>query len=98
MQIDTMEKRSGNSCHIFLDLQLNASAFFRRVSKVTTLGEKIKQYRIQKGLSLRKLAKELGIDPGTLARWERSEANPRGKLKRGMNSFLMDLSKGTVGQ
>src|SRR5271169_2043631 len=37
-------------------------------SNATTLGEKIKQYRIQKGLNLRRLAKDWGIDPGTLAR------------------------------
>lgn len=57
-------------------------------SNATTLGEKIRQYRVQKGLSLRKLAKELGVDPGTLARWERGESEPRGKLKRRINLFL----------
>ena len=49
-------------------------------SNATTLGERIKQYRIQKGLSLRRLAEELGVDPGTLTRWEREEVEPRGKL------------------
>ena len=43
---------------------------------VTTPGEKIKPDRIQKGLSLRKLAEELGIDPTTLARWEKNERKP----------------------
>ena len=45
-------------------------------SNANTLGERIRQYRIQKGLSLRKLAKELGVDPGTLARWEKDERKP----------------------
>jgi transcriptional regulator with XRE-family HTH domain len=49
-------------------------------SNATTLGERIKQYRIQKGLILRRLAEELGVDPGTLTRWEREEVEPRGKL------------------
>jgi len=58
------------------------------LSNATTLGEKIKQYRIQKGWSLRKLAKELGIDPGTLARWERNVILPRAALKIRLNGFL----------
>jgi len=49
-------------------------------SNATTLGEKIKQYRIQKGLSLRNLAMELGIDPGTLARWEGGQKIPSMKM------------------
>ena len=61
-------------------------------SNATTLGERIKQYRIQKGLSLRRLAEELGVDPGTLAKWERGYHEPRGKLKELMNSFLEILT------
>ncbi len=38
---------------------------------VTTIGEKIQQYRRKRGLSIKNLAKILGIDPSTLARWER---------------------------
>jgi len=34
------------------------------MGKATTMEEVIKQYRIRKGLSLGKLAKVLGIDPG----------------------------------
>ena len=52
----------------------------------TGLGEKIKQYRVRKGLSLRKLAKELGIDPGTLARWERDRGLPNATIKRLLRS------------
>jgi len=54
----------------------------------TSLGEILKQYRIQKGLSMRRLATELGVDPGTLAKWEKGYHEPRGKLKELMNSFL----------
>ena len=35
------------------------------------LGQQIKQYRRKQGLSIKKLAKQLGIDPTTLARWEK---------------------------
>jgi transcriptional regulator with XRE-family HTH domain len=57
-------------------------------SNATTLGERIKDYRLQKGASLRKLAKELGIDPGTLARWERGVSNPSRKMSKRLYAFL----------
>jgi transcriptional regulator with XRE-family HTH domain len=46
-------------------------------SNATTLGERIKQYRIQKGLSLSRLAEELGVDSGTLARWGNGRSKPK---------------------
>lgn len=46
-------------------------------SNATTLCERLKEYRIQKGLSLRRLAKELGIDPGTLANLEKGVRKPK---------------------
>jgi len=57
-------------------------------SNANSLGEKIKQYRIQRGLSLRKLAKQLGIDPTTLTRWEKGMREPQRALKQRLNSFL----------
>jgi DNA-binding XRE family transcriptional regulator len=54
----------------------------------TNLGEKIKQYRIQKGLSLRRLAKEMGIDPGTLSKWEKGQSNPNSKLRTQLQEIL----------
>jgi DNA-binding transcriptional regulator YiaG len=56
-------------------------------SDATTLGEKIKQCRIREGLSLRRLARELGIDPGTIANWERGRSNP----KRAFMSWLDEM-------
>jgi transcriptional regulator with XRE-family HTH domain len=37
------------------------------------LGERIKQYRYLKGISQKELAKQIGIDPTTLSRLERSK-------------------------
>jgi len=45
-------------------------------SAPTTLGEKIKEYRRVHGLSQKRLAQFLQIDPGMLARWERDEGKP----------------------
>ncbi len=60
-------------------------------SNATGLGERIKQYRIQKGLSLRRLAKEMGVDPGTLARWEKNKRKSNRRLKRLLESVLSVL-------
>ena len=45
----------------------------------------------RRGLSIKKLAKILYVDPATLARWERKEVEPRGKLKERVNPFLNNL-------
>lgn len=50
-------------------------------SNATCLGEKIKRYRIRRGLSLRKFAREFGVDPGTLARWEKDKTRSTKKLR-----------------
>ncbi|MFI5253101.1 MAG: multiprotein-bridging factor 1 family protein [Bacteroidota bacterium] len=55
--------------------------YIPRDGNATDLAEKIKQYRIHKGLSLRRLAKELGIDPGTLGSWEKGERKPTARFK-----------------
>ena len=61
-------------------------------SNTTTFGERTKQYRIQKGLSLRKLAKEIGVDPGTLARCEIGQVEIRLKLRERIISTLIPLA------
>ena len=55
---------------------------------VTSLGGMIRQYRVQKGLSLRKFAKELGVDPATIARWEEGKSQPRGELIECLSTLL----------
>jgi DNA-binding XRE family transcriptional regulator len=44
------------------------------------LGEKIREYRQIHGLSQKKLAEQLGVDPTTLAGWERSKRQPNKRL------------------
>jgi transcriptional regulator with XRE-family HTH domain len=45
-----------------------------------TISEAIKAYRLNHGLSQKKMAGLLGIDPTTLARWEKGKATPSKKL------------------
>ena len=46
-----------------------------------TLGQTIKRYRYMRGISQNELARQLGVDPTSLARWERDESKPCTKLK-----------------
>jgi transcriptional regulator with XRE-family HTH domain len=41
-----------------------------------SFAERLKTYRLRLGLSQRKLAAKLGIDPGTLGSWERGRRKP----------------------
>lgn len=49
-----------------------------RMSK--SLGGRIRDFRRVHGMSQAKLARRLGVDPGTLGRWERGEGFRCGKL------------------
>jgi transcriptional regulator with XRE-family HTH domain len=45
-----------------------------------TLGERIVNYRRLSSITQKELARTLGVDPSTLARWERNENHPQRKL------------------
>lgn len=60
--------------------------------RMQTLAERMQHYRRISGFSIKKLARLLGIDPMTLARWESGEVEPRGKLKERVNLFLKILN------
>ena len=47
-----------------------------------TIGGTIKAYRLMHGLSQKKLAKAVGVDPTTLARWENSRSKPGEGLRK----------------
>ncbi|MHB9010697.1 MAG: helix-turn-helix domain-containing protein [Ignavibacteriaceae bacterium] len=58
--------------------------------KLETVGGKIIAYRILNGLNQKKLAKQLGIDPTTLARWEKNKGKPhKDFLNEIVKSFKM---------
>jgi transcriptional regulator with XRE-family HTH domain len=48
----------------------------------TTLPERFQAARTALGLSQAALARRIGIDPGTVARWEAGKGRPGGKLSR----------------
>ena len=61
-----------------------------------TMGERIKQYRRKQGLSIKKLAKILDIDPTTLARWERGTKKTRKKTLDRLNHLLSRHSSDVI--
>ena len=50
--------------------------------------EKIKTYRQLIGISQKSLAKQLRMDPGTVARWEKGKGRLSKELLEGLNQFF----------
>jgi ribosome-binding protein aMBF1 (putative translation factor) len=53
-----------------------------------SVGERLLAYRRERGLCQAALARLLGVDPGTLSRWERGLRVPTGKHARLAERFL----------
>jgi DNA-binding XRE family transcriptional regulator len=57
-----------------------------------TLSEQIVNYRRLLGITQKELAKSLGVDPGTLGRWERGKGYPQAKHLKKVTEFLETAS------
>jgi transcriptional regulator with XRE-family HTH domain len=53
-----------------------------------TLGGKVKYYRYQKGLSQKRFAKLLGVDPSTIKSWEENEFEPEAENSKKLAGYL----------
>ena len=53
-----------------------------------TMGERLVRRRTTLGLTQKEAAHQTGVDPGTLARWERDERTPNGAFLTSVNAFL----------
>ena len=53
-----------------------------------SLGERIVQLRRTLGIRQDRLAHQLGVDPSTLARWERGEGHPNASYEPILHGFL----------
>jgi transcriptional regulator with XRE-family HTH domain len=56
-----------------------------------TFGERIKMYRKTHGLSQKKLARQLGVDPTTLARWEKDQIQSKGERTKEAAAKLLSM-------
>ena len=57
-------------------------------------GDKIKLYRRKHGLSIKKLACTLGIDPQTVGRWEEGMSKPKGEIRQRLEHLFHNAGKG----
>ena len=57
--------------------------------KTEKLGDKIREYRRVHGLSQKKLAEQLRVDPTTLAGWERGEHRPSKQRLENLSIFCL---------
>lgn len=62
------------------------------------LGERLLVFRRERGLSQAAFARLLGIDPGTLSRWERGLRVPTGKHAELTETFLGAVRRNTAGK
>jgi transcriptional regulator with XRE-family HTH domain len=61
------------------------------ITEPTTIADQIRLARQLRGLSQQKMAKILGLDPGTVARYERGIRRPRGKYLHRVEDLLGQL-------
>jgi DNA-binding XRE family transcriptional regulator len=54
----------------------------------TSLADRLVRGRESLGLTQKESAKRIGVDPSTLARWERGEREPAGEVAAGVMRFL----------
>jgi DNA-binding transcriptional regulator YiaG len=58
--------------------------------QANTLAEQLVRQRTRLGLSQKESAERLGVDPSTLAKWERGEREPAGGFLARVERFLQD--------
>jgi transcriptional regulator with XRE-family HTH domain len=73
----------------FLDYEPN-------ISSVKSLGQRIKAYRLTKGMTQKELARQLEVDPTTLARWEMDKNRPVGKKYKTIFTLLKSKLKNSI--
>ena len=56
----------------------------------TAWGDRLVRQRTSLGLSQKESAGRIGVDPGTLAKWERGEREPAGVFAKRAERFLAD--------
>jgi transcriptional regulator with XRE-family HTH domain len=54
------------------------------------MGPRLRAYRQGRGISQEAMARHLGIDAGTLARWERGRRRPQGENLARVQAFLAE--------
>jgi transcriptional regulator with XRE-family HTH domain len=88
MTICNWEKdRGGPELH-FIPRIINFLGYELPLPQPATLGERIKRYRYLRGISQKELARQIGIDQGTLSRAERDRGGCFPSVLRKLAEFL----------
>lgn len=58
----------------------------------TTLGERLGVYRLERGLTLRELARRLGVDPASIRRWESGRKIGSREKEQRVENYLAKVS------
>jgi transcriptional regulator with XRE-family HTH domain len=61
---------------------------YNPLPEAKTLAEQLVRHRTTLGLSRNEAALQLGVDAGTLARWEHGEREPAGELLERVEQFV----------
>ncbi len=56
--------------------------------KPKTMSDRLNAFRRLRGLSIKELARRLGVDEGTLAKWQKEEWEPAGNRMEIVEAFL----------
>ena len=54
-------------------------------------GQGLRRARETQGLSIKAMARRMGVDPSTLARWERGDQEPQGRFRQVVNDVLLPV-------
>ena len=60
----------------------------KRVDKMKKFAERLRELRIEKGLSIGNLAKEVGIGSSSICRWENEQADVKGSQLIILSNFF----------
>lgn len=53
-----------------------------------TVAQRSVNHRMARGITQKEFARQIGVDPSTLAKWERGERGPHGRLARWLEAVL----------
>ena len=62
---------------------------YNPLALASTLAEQLVRQRTSLGLSQKESARQIGVDPATLARWERGEREPAGAFQARVKRFVL---------
>lgn len=100
LQREVADRTGATECSVYLWETNRAAPTFPFLPKIIeflgycpydpvwTPGERLSWIRKYRGLSQTAMARRLGVDPGTLARWERGERVPEGRFLQSLERWI----------